>query len=59
MPLKRGKSQATISSNIKTVVDDWKTTGSIGTSHPKSKKEAVQQAVAVAMQKSGKSRKKS
>ena len=58
MPLKKGKSQATVSGNIKTLVDDWKTTGSIGTSHPKSKKKAVQQAVAIAMDKARESRKK-
>ena len=57
MPLKKGKSQATVSSNIKTLVDDWKKTGSIGTSHPKSKKKAVEQAVAIAMGKARTSRK--
>ena len=58
MPLKKGKSQATVSGNIKTLVDDWKTTGSIGTSHPQSKEKAVQQAVAIAMGKARENRKK-
>ena len=58
MPLKKGKSQATVSGNIKTLVDDWKTTGSIGTSHPKSKEKAVQQAVAIAMGRARETRKK-
>jgi hypothetical protein len=58
MPLKKGSSQKTISSNIKTLVDDWKKDGSIGTSHPPTKKKAVKQAVAIAFSKAGKSRNK-
>jgi hypothetical protein len=58
MPLKTGTSRATISSNIKTEVDQWKATGAIGTSHPTSKKKAVKQAVAIALDKSRKSGKK-
>ena len=46
MPLKRGASQSVVSSNIKTLVDDWKKDGSIGTSHPPTNKEANEQAVA-------------
>jgi hypothetical protein len=45
-----------VSSNIKTLVDDWKKDGSIGTSHPPSKKKAVKQAVAIALGKAGESR---
>jgi hypothetical protein len=56
MPLKKGSSQSTVSSNIKTLVDDWKKDGAIGTSHPKSKKKAIKQAVAIALTKAGKSR---
>jgi hypothetical protein len=52
MPLKRGASQSVVSSNIKTLVDDWKKDGSIGTRHP-----AIKQAVAIALTKAGKSRK--
>lgn len=58
MPLKKGKSKKTISANIGTLVGDYKKKGSIGTSKPKSKKEAVKQAVAIAYAKAGKSRKK-
>ncbi len=58
MPLKKGSSQSAVSQNIETLVDDYKKTGAIGTSHPSSKKKAVQQAVAIALDKAGKSRKK-
>ena len=56
MPLKEGSSKSVVSSNIKTLVDDWKRDGSIGTSHPPTKKKAVKQAVAIALSKAGKSR---
>ena len=56
MPLKRGASQSIVSSNIKTLVDDWKKEGAIGTSHPATKKKAIKQAVAIALSKAGKSR---
>lgn len=56
MPLKKGSSQSVVSSNIKTLVDDWKKDGSIGTSHPPTKEKAVKQAVAIALTKAGKSR---
>jgi len=56
MPLKKGTSQAVVSSNIKTLVDDWKMEGSIGSSHPATKQKAVKQAVAISLKKAGKSR---
>jgi hypothetical protein len=56
MPLRKGSSQSVVSSNIKTLVDDWKKDGSIGTSHPTTKKKAIKQAVAIALGKAGKSR---
>ena len=56
MPLRKGSSQSVVSSNIKTLVDDWKKDGSIGTSHPLTKKKAIKQAVAIALAKTGKSR---
>jgi hypothetical protein len=58
MPLKKGKSKKVVSSNIKELVDKFKKTGKIGTSKPKSKKKAIKQAVAIALSKAGKSRKK-
>jgi hypothetical protein len=56
VPLKKGTSQPVVSSNIKTLVDEWKKDGAIGTSHPKTKKKAIKQAVAIALRKAGKSR---
>ena len=57
MPLKKGASQSVVRSNIKTLVDDWKKDGSIGTSYPTTKTKAIKQAVAIAFTKAGKSRK--
>jgi hypothetical protein len=57
MPLKKGSSRSIVSSNIKTLVEDWKKDGSIGTSHPATKTKAIKQAVAIAMNKAGNSRK--
>lgn len=56
MPLKKGSSQKTISSNIGEMVTKFKKTGEIGTSKPKNKKAAVKQAVAIALSTAGKSR---
>jgi hypothetical protein len=56
MSLKKGSTQSVVSGNIKTLVDDWKKDGSIGTSHPSTKKKAIKQAVAIALGKAGKSR---
>jgi hypothetical protein len=56
MPLKKGSSRATVSSNIKEMVDDWGDDGSIGTSKPQSKKKAVKQATAIALKKAGRSK---
>lgn len=57
MPLKKGSSQKTISTNIGEMVRSYKDTGKIGTSSPKSKSAAVKQAAAIAYEKAGKSRK--
>ena len=57
MPLKKGSSQKTISSNIGELVRTFKGTGKIGTSKPKSKSAAVKQAAAIAYDKAGKTKK--
>jgi len=57
MPLRKGRSDKTVSSNIKTLVHEYEDSGHIGASHPASKKKAVKQAVAIALTKAGRSRK--
>ena len=57
MPLKRGSSQKTISSNIGEMVRSFKKKGKIGTSKPGSVGAATKQAAAIAYSKAGKSRK--
>jgi hypothetical protein len=56
MPLQKGHSQKTVSSNVKKLVHEYDKDGTIGTSHPASKKKAIKQAVAIALQKAGRSR---
>lgn len=56
MPLKRGKSQETVKSNIKKLVHEYEHDGSIGNSHPKNKKKAIKQAVAISLKAAGKSK---
>lgn len=51
MPLTPGKSPKTLSTNIKEIMDSYKSKGSIGTSKPKSAKKAQKQAVAIAYSK--------
>ena len=51
MPLKKGKSKKTISKNIKKEMKEYKKTGKIGTSKPKSTNAAQKQAAAVAYSK--------
>ena len=55
MPLKKGSSRKTVSSNIGEMVGAYKEKGKIGTSKPKNKSAAVKQAVAIALSTSGKS----
>lgn len=58
MPLKKGRSRKVISENIEEIVHSWEKTGKIGNSRPKTKKQAVKQAVAIALNKAGVSRKR-
>ncbi len=53
MPLKKGRSRKVISQNIEEIVHSWEKTGKIGNSRPKTKKQAVKQAVAIALNKAG------
>lgn len=57
MPLKKGRSRKVISQNIEEIVESWKRTGKIGNSRPKTKKQAVRQAVAIALNEAGVSKK--
>lgn len=58
MPLKKGKSQKTISNNIKELVDEYtKGDGKIGNYKPTSKKKAIKVASAIAYKNAGKSKK--
>lgn len=56
MPLKMGKGPKVRKQNIMELMDAWKSKGSIGTSGPLSKKQAIKRAVAIsyAKQRQGK-----
>ena len=56
MPLRSGSSRKAVSSNIKELVDTYKSKGKIGSSKPASKSAAVKQAVAISLKKAGVSR---
>lgn len=58
MPLKKGKSEKTISKNIKEMMDSWSETGKIGNVRPKNKTHALKIAKAAAMTSAGKSKRK-
>ena len=58
MPLKRGSSQKTISANVRKLIHEYDDDGTIGSSHPKSRKKAVKQAVAIALSTAGVSRRR-
>ena len=49
MPLKKGSSDQTVSSNIKTLMHEFQDKGSIGSSTPANAAKAQQQAVAIAL----------
>lgn len=56
MPLKSGRSQSIVSSNIAEIMRSYKKKGSIGTSKPSSVGKAIKQATAIAYSKAGKSK---
>lgn len=58
MPLKKGRSGKTVSSNIRELVGEYtEGDGKIGNVKPKSKKHAQKIAVAIAMKKAGRRKK--
>ena len=58
MPLKKGTSKKAISANVKELMGAYKEKGKIGSSKPASKKKAQKQAVAIALSKAGKKKRK-
>jgi hypothetical protein len=56
MPASTGKKHDKVSANVEKIVHDWEQDGAIGSSHPKTKKKAVKQAVAISLKKAGKSK---
>jgi|TARA_R110002012_G_scaffold163865_1_gene326279 hypothetical protein len=58
MPLKKGKSNKTINKNVKELVKTYKKRGKIGASRPANTTAARKQAVAIALNKAGKSKKR-
>lgn len=58
MPLKKGKSKKVVGENIGEMMHSYKAKGKIGTSTPESDRAARTQAIAIALKKAGKSRKK-
>lgn len=56
MPLKSGRTRAAISHNIKEMIASWKQHGRIDNSHPRTKKKALKQAIAISLKKAGKSK---
>lgn len=56
MSTHKDKSHDMVGHNIEKIVHDWERDGAIGSSHPKTRKKAVKQAVAISLQKAGKSK---
>lgn len=58
MPLKKGTSSKTVSSNIKQEMDTFKSKGKIGNITPKNSKQAQKISVAIALSEKDRSKKK-
>lgn len=58
MPLEKGKSDKTVSKNIRKLMHEYEGSGKLGTSRPGNKTAARRQAVAIALSEAGRSRNK-
>ena len=58
MPLKKGRSQKAVSQNIGRLLHEYDHEGHIGSSRPVSRRKAQKQAIAIALGKAGRSRRK-
>lgn len=56
MPGSSGKKHDQVGQNVEKIVHNWEKDGAIGSSHPRTKKKAVKQAVAISLKKAGKSK---
>ena len=56
MPLQKGRSEKTVSGNIKKLIHEYDAAGTIGASHPASRTKAIKQAVAISLETAGRSR---
>ncbi|MGB6053980.1 MAG: hypothetical protein WBG17_01940 [Burkholderiaceae bacterium] len=56
MPTTHGKKHDQVGQNVEKLVHEWERDGSIGSSHPPTKKKAIKQAVAISLKKAGKSK---
>jgi hypothetical protein len=56
MPLQKGRSEKAVSRNIRKLVHEYDAVGTIGASHPASRKKAIKQAVAISLKTAGRSR---
>ena len=56
MPLRKGRSDRTVSGNIRMLAHEYDETGMIGNSHPASRKMAIKQAVAISLRTAGRRR---
>ena len=56
MPLQKGRSERTVSRNIRKLVHEYDVAGAIGASHPASRKKAIKQAVAISLKTAGRNR---
>ncbi len=56
MPLQKGTSWNTVSRNVKRLVREWEAAGRIGRGRPATRKQAIDLAVAIALETAARSR---